>query len=92
LVPFVKIFSGVGWISYNSVERYPHSSTTAGAVEDEEEEDNNDDPEELFVFKKIAEASHDSIPFYFHLGFSRSGTFLSLGGTAADFSFAVLIP
>ncbi len=54
--------------------RHPHFTqihlAAAGAVEDQEEKDNNDDPEELFVFKNIAEASHDSIPFYFHLGFS----------------------
>ena len=38
--------------------------TAARAVEDNEKKDNDDNPEELFVFKNIAEASHDRIPFY----------------------------
>ena len=72
----------------------PHKThlATAGAVEDEEEQDDNDDPEELFVVKNVAQASHSSIPFCFHLDFSPINIGPSGFGHPASGLPAALIP
>ena len=67
-------------------------SAAAGAVENEEKQNDDNDPEELFVFKNIAEASHDMIPFYFHLGFSSENGFPRQPQSSRLASSAALIP
>jgi len=66
---FVLSVRPMGQLTFASASLHTHSAA-ARAVEDEEKQNDDDDPEELFVFKNVAEASHDSIPFYFHLDFS----------------------